>query len=99
MIVGIPWRSVRMPRELGYPDLVAATWFGLSGPAKLSSAISHRLNAAIVDVMHEPEVQKQLVQDGVEIKSLSPEEFTSFVEAETTRWGPLAKSIGPLEGN
>ena len=86
-------------RELGYPDLVAATWFGLSGPAKLSSAVSHRLNAAIVDMMHEPDVAKQLAQEGVEIKSLSPEDFTSFVQAETARWAPLAKSIGPLEGN
>jgi tripartite-type tricarboxylate transporter receptor subunit TctC len=86
-------------RELGYPDLVAATWFGLSGPAKLSSAISHRMNAAIVDMMHEPDVAKQLAQEGVEIKSLSPEDFTSFVQAETARWAPLAKSIGPLEGN
>jgi tripartite-type tricarboxylate transporter receptor subunit TctC len=86
-------------RELGYPDLVAATWFGLSGPAKLSSAISHRLNAAILDVMHSPDVQTQLAQEGVEIKSLSSEDFTSFVQAETARWAPLAKSIGPLDSN
>jgi len=86
-------------RELGYPDLVAATWFGLSGPAKLSPAISHRLNAAIIDVMHAPDVQKQLAQDGVEIKYLSPEDFTRFVEAETARWAPLAKAIGPLDSN
>jgi tripartite-type tricarboxylate transporter receptor subunit TctC len=86
-------------RELGYPDLVAATWFGLSGPAKLSSAISHRLNAAILDVMHESDVHKQLAQDGVEIRFLSPEEFTKFVQNETARWAPLAKSIGPLESN
>jgi len=86
-------------RELGYPDLVAATWFGLSGPAKLSPAVSHRLNAAILELMHEGDVQKQLAQEGVEIKSLSPEEFTKFVETETARWAPLARSIGPLDGN
>jgi tripartite-type tricarboxylate transporter receptor subunit TctC len=86
-------------RELGYPDLVAATWFSLSGPARLPSEISHRLNAAVVEVMQEPDVQKQLAQDGIESKSLSPEDFTKFVESETARWAPVAKAIGPLDNN
>ncbi len=86
-------------RELGYPDLVAATWFGLAGPAKLPSDITHRLNAAIIEVMQTPDVQKQLAHEGVEFKALSPEDFTKFVEAETARWAPLAKSIGPIDAN
>jgi tripartite-type tricarboxylate transporter receptor subunit TctC len=86
-------------RELGYPDLIAATWFSLAGPAKLPSAIGHRLNAAVAEVMREPDVQKQLAQEGIEIKSLSPEELTVFVASETARWAPIAKAIGPLEGN
>jgi tripartite-type tricarboxylate transporter receptor subunit TctC len=86
-------------RELGYPDLVAATWFSLSGPAKLPSEISNRLNAAVVQVMQEPDVQKQLAQEGIESKSLTPEDFTKFVESETARWAPVAKAIGPLDGN
>jgi tripartite-type tricarboxylate transporter receptor subunit TctC len=84
-------------KELGYPDLVAATWFSLSGPAKLPSEISHKLNAAVVDVMQEPDVQKQLAQDGIEFKPLTPEAFTKFVAAETARWAPIAKAIGPLD--
>jgi tripartite-type tricarboxylate transporter receptor subunit TctC len=86
-------------KELGYPDLVAATWFALSGPAKLPSEISHRLNAAVVEILQEPEVQMQLAQDGIEIKALTPEEFTKFVESETARWAPVAKAIGPLDGD
>jgi tripartite-type tricarboxylate transporter receptor subunit TctC len=38
-----------------------------------------------------------LAQDGIEFKPLSPEDFTKFVEAETVRWAPVAKAIGPLE--
>jgi len=86
-------------KELGYPDLVAATWFSLSGPAKLPPEISHRLNAAVVDVMQEPAVQKQLAQDGIELKALTPEDFTKFVAIETARWAPVAKAIGPIEGD
>jgi tripartite-type tricarboxylate transporter receptor subunit TctC len=86
-------------KELGYPDLIAATWFSLSGPSKLPSEISHRLNAAVVEVMREPEVQKQLAQDGIEIKALTPEELTKFVQSETARWAPVAKAIGPLDND
>jgi tripartite-type tricarboxylate transporter receptor subunit TctC len=86
-------------KELGYPDLVAATWFSLSGPAKLPPEISHRLNAAVIEVMQEPAVQKQLAQDSIEFKSLTPEDFTKFVQAETARWAPVAKAIGPIEGD
>jgi tripartite-type tricarboxylate transporter receptor subunit TctC len=86
-------------KELGYPDLIAATWFSLSGPPKLPPDISRRLNAAVVEVMQAPDVQKQLAQDGIEFKALSLEDFTKFVEAETARWAPVAKAIGPLESN
>jgi tripartite-type tricarboxylate transporter receptor subunit TctC len=86
-------------KELGYPDLVAATWFSLSGPAKLPSEITHRLNAAVIEAMQDPAVQRQLAQDGIEFKALTPEDFTKFVAAETARWAPVAKAIGPLDGD
>jgi tripartite-type tricarboxylate transporter receptor subunit TctC len=96
-LAGFP--NVPTFKELGYPDLVAATWFSLSGPAKLPSEISRKLNAAVVEAMQQTEVQKQLAQDGIEFKALTPEAFTKFVEAETARWAPVAKAIGPLESN
>jgi tripartite-type tricarboxylate transporter receptor subunit TctC len=84
-------------KELGYPDLVAATWFALSGPAKLSPDIIRRLNAAVVDLMKEADVRQRMAQEGVEIKLMTPEELTTFVQAETARWAPIAKAIGPLD--
>ena len=44
-------------KELGYPDLVASTWFSISGPTKLSKAIAERLNREINAAMARPEVQ------------------------------------------
>jgi tripartite-type tricarboxylate transporter receptor subunit TctC len=83
-------------KELGYPDLVAATWFSLSGPAKLPPQIAASLNREIVKLVQEPDVQKRLAQDAIETKLFTPEEFTQFVAAETARWTPIAKAIGPL---
>jgi tripartite-type tricarboxylate transporter receptor subunit TctC len=41
-------------------------------------------------------IQKRLALDAIETKLMSPEEFTKFAEAETTRWAPVAKSLSTL---
>jgi tripartite-type tricarboxylate transporter receptor subunit TctC len=79
-------------RESGQ-DLVAATWFALSGPARLPNDIVQAVNRETLKAMQLPEVQKRLALDAVETKLMSPEEFTRFVETETTRWAPLAKQL------
>jgi tripartite-type tricarboxylate transporter receptor subunit TctC len=43
--------------------------------------------------MQSPELQQWLEFDGIETKPMSPREFTAFVEADTARWAPLAKSL------
>jgi tripartite-type tricarboxylate transporter receptor subunit TctC len=79
-------------RELGQ-DLVAATWFSLSGPAKLPNDIVQQISRETLKAMQLPEVQKRLEMDAIETRLFSPEEFTKFIEAETARWAPLAKEI------
>jgi tripartite-type tricarboxylate transporter receptor subunit TctC len=41
-----------------------------------------------------PAVQARMAQDAIEIRHLSPDEFTKLIEAEIGRWSPLAKSLG-----
>ncbi len=82
-------------KELGYDDLVAATWFSLSGPARTPKEIVEKLNREIIKVMQLPAVQKRLAQDAIEVRLLSPEEFTKYAESELVRWRPIAKMIGP----
>ena len=79
-------------REVGQ-DLVAATWFSLSGPARLPSDIVQKTSQETLKAMQLPDVQKRLALDAIESRSMSPEEFTKFVEAETARWAPLAKQL------
>jgi tripartite-type tricarboxylate transporter receptor subunit TctC len=82
-------------KELGYDDLVAATWFSLSGPAKLPRDIVKRLNDAIVHGLQSPDVQKRMAQEVVEVRPFTAEQFTAFVEAEITRWRPIIKAVTP----
>lgn len=74
-------------------DLVAATWFSLSGPAKLPNDIVQALSRETLKAMQSPVIQQRLALDAIETKLMSPEEFTKFVETETARWAPLAKSL------
>jgi tripartite-type tricarboxylate transporter receptor subunit TctC len=79
-------------REEGQ-DLVAATWFALSGPAHLPDDIVQQLSRETLKAMQLPEVQKRLALDAIETRLMSPAEFTKFIEAETARWAPLARSL------
>ena len=74
-------------KELGYPDLVATTWFALSGPANVPNDIVQRLNRAVIKVFELPEVRKRLERDAIETHAMTPEEFTSFMASEIDEMG------------
>ena len=80
-------------KELGYPDLVSSTWFGLSGPANLPPQIVARLNAEVVKSLHAGDVQARFEDEAIDIKSLSADEFTVFFKQEVVRWTPIAKAV------
>jgi tripartite-type tricarboxylate transporter receptor subunit TctC len=77
--------------ELGFPDLTALTWFGLSGPAGLPHGITQQLNAAVAEMLEQPPVKQRLDRDAVETRTMSAQEFTAFVVREIDKWAPIAK--------
>ena len=79
-------------REEGQ-DLVTATWFALSGPARLPNDIVQALSRETLKAMQTEAVQKRLALDAIETRLMSPQEYTRFVESEIARWAPLAKSL------
>jgi tripartite-type tricarboxylate transporter receptor subunit TctC len=85
--------SVPTFKELGYPDLVAATWFGLSGPAGIAPDIAQKLNGAVAQVLQLEDVKKRFAQDAVQIVPMTPQEYTSFIGREMAIWQPLAKNL------
>lgn len=78
-------------KELGYPDMVATTWFSMSGPKGLPADIVQKVNAAVDKAKDSPEVQKRLALEAMETEKMSSEEFTKFVASELAKWGPVAK--------
>ena len=78
--------------ELGYPELVATTWFSLSGPAGMPPEIVNRLNAEVRRALQSPELRERLRLDGSEPNDLDAAAFTEFVRAEVARWTPIVRA-------
>ncbi len=81
-------------KELGYPDLVATTWFSISGPAGIPRDIVNILNGGFVKALDHPQVRERLTQEGIAVEPMDADTFTRFVEAEVARWAPIVKASG-----
>ena len=78
--------------ELGYPDLVATTWFSLSSPPGLPDAVVNRLNHAVLAALDLPQVRTRLEQEGIDAERMDPATFANFVKDENARWLPIVRS-------
>jgi len=70
----------------GIADFDFALWVGFFGPRALSMDITKRLNAAINQILLEPEMKTRLQNDGAEVSALSIDEFSGFVRAEIAKY-------------
>lgn len=86
------WMDLPTFRELGHPDLVASTWFGLSGPAGMPSALVDKLNAEVLAALAHPEVVPRLVETGSTPRRMSAAEYSAFVASEVQRWAAVVKA-------
>jgi tripartite-type tricarboxylate transporter receptor subunit TctC len=79
-------------QELGH-DFVATAWYSLSGPAGLSPDIVKRVNREIVRAADRPQVRRQIEQDAIEAKPMTPAEVRSFMQSEIDRWTPMIAAL------
>lgn len=88
------WPDLPTFKELGYPELVASTWFGLSAPARTPPAIVARLNAEVLAGLATPEISTRLIETGATPRRMTAPEYTTFVEAEVQRWALVVQQAG-----
>jgi tripartite-type tricarboxylate transporter receptor subunit TctC len=79
--------------ELGYPDVVAVSWTGVSAPPGTPAAIVGRLQAEVAKAVTGP-LKEQLTTLGLVPGGTSSEEFAAFVAAEVAKWREVAKTAG-----
>ena len=88
-------REVPTVVELGYPDLVMSTWFGLAMPAGTPRAIVDRVNAEVMKVLRAPDVVEKLQSMGIDpAKPNTPEDFGKFIRDDVARWSKVVKDAG-----
>lgn len=73
------------------PGYEVVNWFGMVVPAATPSDIVNRLHAEAVKTLRLPEIRERLMESGAEPVGSSPEEFGTFMKAETAKWAKVIK--------
>jgi tripartite-type tricarboxylate transporter receptor subunit TctC len=78
--------------ELGWPQLVAENYFGISGPAGLPAEVVDRLTAAVDKVVADPAIVKRFEELGITVAKGHSAQFTEFVAKQVADWSPAIKA-------
>lgn len=95
--IGAPKRSAAAPdvpttAEAGMGELQAENWYGMVAPAKTPAAVIQILNKAATEAMKDAEVIDRMNKVGAKLVGNSPEEFRSYITAETEKWTRVIKA-------
>jgi tripartite-type tricarboxylate transporter receptor subunit TctC len=80
--------------ESGLPGYEATAWQGVLAPAGTPREIVAKLNAEIVRVVQQPDVRRQLAEQGYEPAGNSPEQFADYIKTEIAKWTKVIKAAG-----
>jgi tripartite-type tricarboxylate transporter receptor subunit TctC len=76
------------------PGLVAVNWWGVLLPAGTPKPVVEKLHGDMVKVMQDAVVRSKFADLGVEAVSSTPEQFGSFIKAETDKYSRLIREAG-----
>src|SRR5438270_11295753 len=83
--------------ETGVPGLYMSGWFGFWAPKGTPKDVIARLNAATVEALADPALQKRFSDLGLDVApraQQTPEGLAAFQKAEIDKWWPIIKSAG-----
>jgi tripartite-type tricarboxylate transporter receptor subunit TctC len=83
--------------EAGLPNFYMSVWHAFWAPKGTPKEIVNRLNAALVETLADPAVQKRLQDLGQELfarEQQTPEALRAWHKAEIDKWWPLIKTAG-----
>jgi tripartite-type tricarboxylate transporter receptor subunit TctC len=94
-----PDRAASVPdvptmRELGYPNLIAESWYGIFAPAGTPAPVVAKISAALDGILHEPEVEAFLARQGMRPIGGTPESLGNYVKDELGRWKRVVDETG-----
>jgi tripartite-type tricarboxylate transporter receptor subunit TctC len=88
----LPWLpEVPTMIELGYPSVDTNNWHGFVAPARVPEPILERLHSALAGALKDPDISKQLFDQGAVPGGNSRAEFGDFIKAEMAKWGEVIR--------
>lgn len=84
--------------ELGYPDIVFTSWFGLYGPAGLPAESTSALAEATRRALADPELRSAMSDSATRIEYGGPQDLAAFTAAEIERYKPIIARAGGAVG-
>jgi tripartite-type tricarboxylate transporter receptor subunit TctC len=92
-------RSPRAPdvptfAEGGVPGYDVSSWYGICAPAGLPKAVHAKLNASLIKILGSADLKQRMEDQGIDVKSSTPEEFVAFIRRETVKWAKVVKEAG-----
>ena len=94
-----PTRNAAVPDvptygEMGFPNVYSGSWVGFFAPAKTPEAAVAKLNAAINQILREPDVQQKLKGIGFDPIFKTQAEASDYFRSEIANWGKMVHAIG-----
>ncbi|MBM3358683.1 MAG: hypothetical protein FJY54_13280 [Betaproteobacteria bacterium] len=96
--VGTAKRSSLLPEvptisEAGVPGYLAATWYGIFGPARMPRPLVEKIHAAIAGVLAAPATRDRLASQGLEVPARAPPAgFAAFIKADQAKWRDIIRT-------
>jgi tripartite-type tricarboxylate transporter receptor subunit TctC len=92
-----PQRSPELPNiptaaESGVPNFDVTSWNALYAPAGTPQSIIDKLNAALHDVLAEPDLKKSALDLGIDAKASTPAEIDARMRADIAKWAKVIEA-------
>lgn len=81
-------------KESGYPQVESSGWLGIVAPANVPADVVARLNAAFVQALRSPTVEKSLTAQGYNVVASTPEFLLNTSRREAQTLGEVIKARG-----
>jgi tripartite-type tricarboxylate transporter receptor subunit TctC len=85
-----PLPNVPTFAELGFPQVMSSTWWGISVPVKTPVDIQKKLQSWNDQIIRDPAYVAKLAEVAIDPILMTPAEATAFINAETAKWRDVA---------
>jgi len=94
-----PKRTALLPdvptiAESALPGYALTNWFGLLAPAATPKQVLVQLNADVLKILKQEDLQKKIADLGADVVGNSAEEFGAAMRAESAQWADVIKAAG-----